>query len=126
MLSLGAINVAEVFFITRTLHAGALGYGLVGASFGVGSILGAIGSRRLSQLPTHLVRTALSCIALISVLLGAIGLSEHVAYVYPLMVLTGVTVGAVNVTFATLFADPTPESLRGRVFAASGAMLNGA
>jgi MFS family permease len=126
MLSLGAINVAEVFFITRTLHAGALGYGLVGTSFGVGSVLGAIGSRRLSQQPVHLVRTALSCIAAISVLLGAVGLSEHVAYVYPLMVLTGVAVGAVNVCFATLFALQTPEALRGRVFAASGAMFSGA
>lgn len=126
MLSLGAINVAEVFFITRTLHAGALGYGLVGTSFGVGSVLGAVGARRLSQLPVHLVRTALLCIAAISVLLGAVGLSEHVAYVYPLMVLTGIAVGAVNVAFATLFVVQTPDALRGRVFAASGAMFNGA
>jgi MFS family permease len=74
----------------------------------------------------HLVRTALSCIAAISVLLGAVGLSEHVAYVYPLMVLTGVAVGAVNVCFATLFALQTPEALRGRVFATSGAMFSGA
>jgi hypothetical protein len=60
------------------------------------------------------------------VLIGAVGLVEHVGYVYPLMVVTGVLVGVINVAFSTLFAVRTPEALRGRVFAASGAFLYGA
>jgi MFS family permease len=126
MLSLGAVNVSEVFFITRTLHSSALFYGLVGASFGLGSIVGSLASKRLGQDPLTLVRVALLAIASIGVLIGAVGLVEHVGYVYPLMVVTGVLVGVINVAFSTLFAVRTPEALRGRVFAASGAFLYGA
>ncbi len=126
MLSLGAVNVAEVFFITRTLHASAFFYGLVGTSFGVGSVIGALASRRLKQDPLTLVRTALLCVAAISVLLGSVGLVEHVVYVFPLMAVTGVAVGIVNVAASTLFAVQTPEHLRGRVFAATGAMFTSA
>jgi MFS family permease len=126
MLSLGAVNVAEVFFITRTLHASAFFYGLVGTSFGVGSVVGALTSRRLKQDPLALVRTALLCVAVISVLLGTVGLVEHVVYVFPLMAIMGVAVGIVNVAASTLFAVQTPENLRGRVFAATGAMFTSA
>lgn len=126
MLSLGAVNVAEVFFITRTLHASALFYGLVGTSFGVGTIVGALLSKRLDQDPVKLVRTSLIDMAVISVLLGATGLVEHVYYVFPLMAATGVLVGVINVAWSTLFAVKTPEALRGRVFAAVGAMFSSA
>ncbi len=126
MLSLGAVNVAEVFFITRTLHASAVFYGLTGTSFGVGSVVGSLASKRLRQDPLVLVSTSLLAIAAIGVLIGAVGLVEHVAYVFPLMAATGVAVGVVNVAFSTLFAVQTPESLRGRVFAASGALFTSA
>lgn len=126
MLSLGAINVAEVFFITRTLHAGALAYGLLGATFGAGSVLGALAARRLGQSPWALTRHVLLDIAAISVLLFAVGLCTKVGYVYPLMIATGAAVGSVNVATTTLFAVRTPDRLRGRVFAASGAVYNGA
>jgi MFS family permease len=126
MLSLGAVNVSEVFFITRTLHSSALFYGLVGASFGLGSIIGSLASRGLGHDPLTLVRVSLMAIAVIGVLIGAVGLVEHVGYVYPLMVVTGLLVGVINVAFSTLFAVRTPEALRGRVFAASGAFLYGA
>ena len=41
------VNVAEVFFATRTLHASATLYGAIGASFGLGTIVGALYARRL-------------------------------------------------------------------------------
>jgi MFS family permease len=126
MLSLGAVNVSEVFFITRTLHSNALFYGLVGTSFGLGSIIGSLASRRLGQDPLTLVRVSLLAIASIGVLIGGVGLVDRVGDVYPLMILTGVLVGVINVAFSTLFAVRTPEALRGRVFAASGAFLYGA
>jgi MFS family permease len=126
MLSLGAVNVAEVFFITRTLHASAFSYGLVGTSFGVGSIVGALAAKRLSQDALALVRVSLVTIALIGALIGVVGLVEHVVWVFVLMAFTGVMVGVINVAFSTLFAVQTPESLRGQVFAASGAMMTSA
>jgi len=126
MLSLGAVNVAEVFFITQTLHASAFMYGLVGTSFGAGSIVGSLSARSMKQEPLTLVKIALVSIAIISVLLGAVGFMEHVVLVFPLMAATGIAVGVVNVAAATLFAVQTPEALRGRVFAATGALFTSA
>ncbi len=126
MLSVGAINVAEVFFVTRTLHASALAYGLVGASFGVGTVVGSYLARRLRHEPVALVRDTLLGIFLAGVLLGLVGLVAHVGDVYPLMAATGVAVGVVNVAATTLYALRTPEALRGRVFAATGALFTSA
>ena len=103
LLSLIVINVAEVFFITRTLHSSALVYGLVSTSFGVGNIVFVIG-----------------------VSVGAIGLVEHVSYIFPLLALTGVAVGVVNVATTTLLTKRTPERLRGQMFAASNAIFTSA
>lgn len=126
LLALTMINVAEVFFTTRTLHGSSLMYGLVGTSFGVGTIAGAIGSKRLHQSPLRLVRTCLVSILAIGIFIGAIGLVEHVGYMFPLLMISGIAVGVVNVAFNTLFALRTPEAIRGRVFSAMGAMMTGA
>ena len=126
LLCIGAINVVEVFFITRSLHGSALDYGLVGASFGAGTIGGALYARRLSQDPNSLLRTTLVNVFVVSLLLGTVGLCEHVGYVFPLMVAMGLVVGVINVAGTTLFTVRTPESLRGRVFAATGALFTSA
>ena len=126
MGAVGALNVVEVFFITRTLHASAFFYGLAGASFGGGSVVGALASRRLKQDPVGLMRTSLASIAVISVMLGSVGLVYDVVYVFPLMAVSGVAVGVVNVAATTLFAVRTPEAVRGRVYATIGAVLTSA
>jgi predicted MFS family arabinose efflux permease len=126
MGAVGALNVVEVFFITRTLHASAFFYGLAGASFGGGSVVGALASRRLKQDPVGLMRTSLASIAVISVMLGSVGLVYHVVYVFPLIAVSGVAVGVVNVAATTLFAVRTPEAVRGRVYATIGAVFTSA
>ena len=126
MLSLIIINVAEVFFITRTLHSTALVYGLVSTSFGVGNIVGALASSKVKQDDIALVRAALLSIVVIGVSVGAIGLVEHVSYMFPLLAVTGVAVGVVNVSTTTLLTIRTPEKVRGQMFAASNAIFTSA
>lgn len=126
LLALLMINVAEVFFTTRTLHGSSLMYGLVGTSFGVGTIAGAMSAKRLHQSPIRLVRTCLVSIVVIGIFIGATGLVEHVGYMFPLLAVTGVAVGVVNVAFATLFALRTPEAKRGQIFATMGALTTSA
>lgn len=126
MASIGAINVAEVLFITRTLHADAFAYGLAGTSFGIGSIGGALAARRLPRDPLTLVRATLWGIFAAGVVLTVVALIEHVGYLFPLMVALGLTIGLVNVAATTLYALRTPEGLRGRAFAATGALFTSA
>lgn len=126
MLGLGMVNVAEVFFITQTLHGSALDYGLVGTAFGAGLVVGSIAAQRLRQGESDLVRVIVVIVTLLGLFIGAIGLVEHVGYVYPFLAVLGVLVGAVNVAAITLFTVRSPEHLRGRVFAAVGGIITSA
>lgn len=123
MLSLGMVNVAEVFFATSTLHASALQYGLIGTSFGAGTVLGSLASSRWQLGQVRLIKYVLISIVVVGLLIGGSGLVTHIQMMYPLLFVAGVLVGGVNVMYNTLFIKRTPEPLRGRVFAASGAMF---
>jgi MFS family permease len=123
MLSLGMVNIAEVFFVTQTLHGTATEYGLVGASFGVGALVGSLLAQRLAQAPRRLARTVIIAIVVIGAALGVEGLVTRVGFVYPPMVVIGVAAGFANVAAMTLFTVRTPERLRGRMFAAFGGVL---
>jgi MFS family permease len=123
MLSLGMVNVAEVFFVTQTLHGSATAYGLVGASFGVGAVAGSVFAQRLSQDVAKLARTVIFAIVVIGVMIGVVGLVSRVGFIYPPMAVAGVAVGFANVAAITLFTVRTPERLRGRVFAALGGVI---
>ena len=126
MLALVMINVAEVFFITKTLHSSALMYGLVSTSFGVGNIVGAVASSRLKQGDASLAGSTLLSTLVVSVMVGAIGLVEHVGYIFPLLIVIGIAVGVLNVAFNTLMTLRTPEAQRGRMFASAGAVFTSA
>lgn len=126
MLSLGMANVAEVFFITQTLHGSATAYGLVGASFGLGTIIGAVTASRLSQDQMRLAGALTAAIVVVGLCIGTAGLVTHLAYFYAPLLVAGIAVGVVNVSATTLFTVRTPEALRGRMFAALGAIITGA
>ena len=126
LLALVMINVAEVFFITKTLHSSALMYGLVGTAFGVGNIVGAVAASKVKQQDVALARASiLGCLA-VAVFVGLAGLVEHVGYLFPILVILGIAVGLLNVTVTTLMTVRTPEARRGRMFAATGAVFTSA
>ena len=126
LLALVMINVAEVFFITKTLHSSALMYGLVGTSFGVGNVVGAVASAKIKQNDVSLARASLLGLIVIAIFVGVVGLVEHVGYLFPILVVVGVAVGVINVTLTTLMTVRTPEAQRGRMFAASNAVFTSA
>jgi MFS family permease len=126
LLALVMINVAEVFFITKTLHSTAVVYGLVGTSFGVGNIVGAVGASKIKQHDVSLAQASLACCIVIAVATGLIGLAEHVGYLFPILLVLGTAVGVVNVTLTTLMTVRTPEANRGQMFASSSAVFTSA
>ncbi len=125
LLAINVVNVGEVFFVTVTLHSSAIYYGLVGASFGVGSVAGSLLAGRLGQGLVNLARSILVTITVVGVMIGLVGLVSRVAFIYPLMAVAGVAAGVANVAFFTLCTVRSPEALRGRVFAAIGAIFTG-
>jgi MFS family permease len=115
-LGFGALQSLGYFFITGNLHAPASDYGLLGAVFGVGAVVGAalvviIGKR------IGLAR--LLWIALVTSGLFVIVMS-HLTSLYPALVaafLFGISATAVIVTAGPLALDSTSREFVGRVTA---------
>jgi len=125
LFTLNIINVGEVFFVTVTLHASAIYYGLLGASFGLGLVAGSLLAGKLDQGHLHLARRIFFAIVVVGVMFGLVGLVTRVEFIYPLMVVAGVSAGIAQVAFMTLCTVRSAELLRGRVFAAVGAIFTG-
>ncbi|MDE3044167.1 MAG: MFS transporter [Acidobacteriota bacterium] len=121
LLALGMVNVAEVFYVTVSFHGSALAYGALGATFGLGTIVGAIYASRWKKSEDFLARALGGAIVLVGLFITAIGFVANVGQIYPFMIATGVAVGVANVAATTLFALRSPEAVRGRVFAALSA-----
>ncbi len=122
LATLGMVNVAEVFFVTQTLHGSPLAYGALGASFGAGTVVGSLQAARLSRDERHQAAWLCGTIVAVGLLVGGVSLVENVGEIYPLMVVAGVAVGIANVMAITLFSERAAEHLHGRLFAALGAI----
>lgn len=123
VLALGAVNVAEVFFITRVLGAGPLVYGLIGVVFAGGMLLGTTLSRT-GRDDAGLARRIVLAVAVMTVAMLAIGLSPNVVAAGLASGFVGVGNGMLNVRAQQLVVSRTPRSMLGRVFAALTAVAN--
>ncbi len=115
-LGFGALQSLGYFFITGNLHAPASDYGLFGADFGVGAILGAVLVTITGQ---RIGLARLLWISLVTSGLFVIVMS-HLTSFYPALVaafLFGVSTTAVIVTAGPLSLDSTSREYVGRVTA---------
>jgi MFS family permease len=118
ILTLGMINVVEIWFVTGALHAGPLGYGLLGACLAGGMLVSGIASgsiaRRFSRPDVVFV---VGCAGLCLGILG-FGLTHALWEAAIAIAFTGVCNGALNVNAMVLLTRNSADSVRGRVFAA--------
>lgn len=125
----GAINVIEVFFIRETLGGSPLLFGVVGAAWAAGMLVGSGLTARFGgrvtdparQVYLSLLLAAATCLM---VLAGA-G-AWHTLVLVPLWLIGGVANGGINVFTGVVLAERVPEAARGRAFAAMGAAVQGA
>ena len=118
MLAVGVSNVAEVFYVTQTFHGSAFAYGALGASFGVGMILGSVMSSRWGSETVTLTRRTILGVMVIGMAVALVGAVNAVYQIYPLMVVAGAAVGVANVCGTTVFFARTPDAVRGRMMSA--------
>lgn len=115
-LGFGALQSLGYFFITGNLHAPASDYGLLGADFGVGAVVGAVLVAVIGQ---RIGLARLLWIALVTSGLFVIVMS-HLTSLYPALAaafLFGVSTTAVIVTAGPLTLDSTSREFVGRVTA---------
>ena len=123
VLALMMVNVTEVFFITKTLHASTLMYGISGGIFGVGMLTGSIIGGQLKGSLTRQVLYIFGGAFTISACFVVIGLSPSLAWIFAPLAIAGIGNGITEVVFPTLFVLRSDEAIRGRVFAAVGVIF---
>jgi MFS family permease len=115
---------SEVFYIKDVLGAGDTTFGLLGSTWAVGMVAGAVGLAR------RVPRSALAVAALAAVAVQGAGLATAaggaLSAAFAGFLLGGVAHGVKNVLLRTLIHERAPEAVRGRAFAVYNAARNGA
>jgi MFS family permease len=117
VLACGAVNVAEIFLVTRTLGAGPTAYGIVGTLFAAGLLVGAWLSRR-DRTVAAAARLLVGVTVSMAVSLVLLGLAPTVAVAALASLAVGVGNGMLNVLAQSIFLRRAPQAALGRVFAA--------
>jgi MFS family permease len=116
---------AEPFFVTDVLGAGSFAYGVLLTSWTLGMALGSAGlAPRVGRV--HLATGGLLAVVIQGLGIGGGALSSVVWTALIGFSLGGVAHGVKNVLLRTLIHERTPESLRGRAFAAYNGARNAA
>jgi MFS family permease len=118
VLTLGMINVVEIWFVTGQLHAGPLGYGLLGACLAGGMLVAGVASGAIARrCPRPEVVFVAGCAGLCLGIFG-FGLTHALWEAAVAIAFTGICNGALNVNAMVLLTRNSHDEVRGRVFAA--------
>jgi MFS family permease len=118
ILTLGMINVVEIWFVTGALHAGPLGYGLLGACLAGGMLVAGVASGSVAKRFSRPDVVFVAGCAGLCVGILAFGLTHALWEAAVAIAFTGVCNGALNVNAMVLLTRNSGEAIRGRVFAA--------
>jgi MFS family permease len=125
VLLVGMVDVALVFLVRETLHAGGAWYGVAEASWVVGMVAGSVGAGRVrtegGQVRATIAGAALACAGVAS-----FAAAPSVWVLIPLSVLGGVGNGYAGTCVSTLLVARTPDNARGRISTTANALFGGA
>jgi MFS family permease len=125
VLLVGMVDVVLVYLVRDTLHAGGVWYGVAEASWMAGMVAGSLGAARVGTASGQ-VRATIAGAALACAGVAGCAVAPAVGFLIPLSVLGGVGNGYAGACVSTLLMTRTPDSARGRVSAATSALLGGA
>ena len=119
-----ALNVAEVFLIRGVLGASPTLYGICGAAFLVGSIVGPLLAGRVADDRRRIWWCAVTA-ACCGVLVIGMSISPSAWIVAGLLALSGVLMGAFNALIVAVILVRPPDAMRGRVMATVNGTMRG-
>jgi MFS family permease len=125
VLLVGMVDVVLVYLVRDTLHAAAVWYGAVEASWMAGMVGGSVGSGQV-RTEAGQVRATMAGAALACAGLAGFAVAPTVVALIPLSLLGGVGNGYAGTCLSTLLMTRTHDSARGRVSAAASAVFGGA
>jgi MFS family permease len=124
--AIGAVDVVDVFFVRDTLHSSPAGYGLIGAVWLGGMVIGALiwSRQRMSDLGT--ARALLVACAAMSAVMGAAGLVPDIGWLGPAWLLGGALNGTENVQLGVILGSRVRPEVRGHASAMFNSIATGA
>ncbi|NCA08192.1 MAG: MFS transporter [Micrococcales bacterium] len=123
IVSLGVIQVGEVFLLIDELHATTLIYGLVGAVFAFGAVSGGVFTL-LAKIPLRYhMRIVTVAILMVIVVVITIARAHHWWVVMTFGYLGGICMALLNSYGTGIIQNRTEESVRARVMATFGAII---
>jgi MFS family permease len=120
-----AVGVAEPFLVLGVFQASAVVFGLLGATFTLGMLVGTAYASRLDSVRRILVGIPVGA-AVLAISFALIGLINSLVAVFVLFVFAGAGGAVSSVASGTLLLLRTPEAVVGRVLASYSAILRGA
>jgi len=114
-VSVGSILVAELP-LAAAFGAGAVGYGLLGTSFDLGAVFGALGARRLTEANERTWLVSASFVTAAG--FAAVAVAPAFSFVLAAMIVSGASDGLVDVVVEVVFQRRSPDGVRSRVVAA--------
>jgi len=123
IVALGTLNVGEVFLAQNELHADAFIYGIIGALFAAGSIVGSLATAAI-KLPAkrHALAMLLGIVLLVAVVFG-MALAWHWWVLMVMSFLAGIGNSVLNAYAIGIVMTRAPGEALGRVNAAIGAVI---
>jgi MFS family permease len=123
IVSLGVIQVGEVFLLINELHASTLIYGLAGAVFALGAVTGGVFTT-LTKVPLRYhLRIVTVAILTVIVVIIVIASAHHWWVVMSFGYLGGICVALLNSYGTGIIQNRTKEEVRARVMATFGAVI---
>ncbi|HEY6737922.1 MAG TPA: MFS transporter, partial [Actinopolymorphaceae bacterium] len=114
IVALEAFGVAEVFLVRDVLGGGEQAYGLAGAMWAAGALLGSALVGRVRGDAT-MVRSIPAACAGAAAMILCVSVVPSLGWLYPPYVLAGIANGWVNTAFAAVIPMRVPGSMLGRV-----------
>lgn len=118
VIALGAINVADLFFVLDDLHASTFIYGLTGSVFAAGQLIAALVNERRevsqARLPVNVIMGSL----MLGLGILLTGFAWHWSLLLFTLPLAGVGSSTLNAYVNALILQRAPEESRGRVSSA--------
>jgi MFS family permease len=118
VLTLGVVNVVELLFVTGALHAGPIGYGLLGMSAAAGMLVVGASSGPINRRFTRPGRLFVAGCAGLCLTIGAFALTDQLWQAACVVFVTGASNALVNVSAMVLLTRRSSPEIRGRVFSA--------
>ncbi len=124
--ALTVVNVVDVFFLTRTLHASSSFYGTLSAFWMIGMVIGTALISRMKPDDGRSARLMLGLLGTTGVAILVMGLVPSAIWILPLEIIGGISNGGENVIAGTLIGRRAPAAHRGHAFSLFSGLVNGA